>query len=202
MNDDFDPATYESSNIRKYRTNNWLYRKHIEQFQECLFELLTRSDPTSVLDAGCGEGFVAQYLKRRDPSLEVTGIDRNAQAVAYARQVMEVDATFQTGDLYALPFSDGSFDTVVCSEVLEHLDRPDAAVEELKRVARNHVLITVPLEPLFQGVNNIGQWLGLCPDPGHCQFWTHDDFKAFIRDHLEDPFFRKKHVYQLTLGKA
>lgn len=202
MNDDFDPATYESSNIRKYRTNNWLYRKHIGEFHDCLFELLLCGTPSSVLDAGCGEGFVVKYIKDREPSLDVTGIDKNSEALAYARQVLKVEATFQTGDLYDLPFSDTSFDTVICSEVLEHLEYPGQAVEELKRVARHHVLITVPWEPLFQGFNNVGQWLGLCPDPGHRQYWNHDEFKTFIHRHLDDPSFRTKHVYQLALGKV
>ncbi len=200
--DTFDPETYQSPNIRKYRSDNWLYSRHLKAFQETLFELLTQSNPASVLDAGCGEGFVVKYLKRQDPSLEVTGIDKSTEAVTYARRMIEVDAAFHTGDLYDLPFADGSFDTVVCSEVLEHLHWPDRAVGELKRVARSHVLISVPREPLFRWVNNLGQWLGLSPDPGHRQFWSHASFKSFIDRHLDDPSFRTKHVYQLALGKA
>lgn len=202
MSETFDPETYDSPNIRKYRTNNWLYRKHIEEFQECLFELLARSEPSSVLDAGCGEGFVVEYLKRRDPSLEVTGVDKDHKAVTYAREVMSVEAAFRTDDLYDLSFSDASFDTVICSEVLEHLKRPERAVEELKRVARSHVLITVPREPIFQWVNNLGQWMGICPDPGHRQFWSHKEFRSFIHHYLDEPAFRTKHVYQLALGKV
>lgn len=202
MNDDFDPVDYESANIRKYRSDNWLYNKHLEAFQQTVFEMLDRSDPESVLDAGCGEGFVIRYLERRDPSLELAGIDKSAEAIAYARRVLDLDATFHTGNLYDLPFPDASFDTVLCSEVLEHLEEPHRAVGELQRVARHYVLITVPWEPWFRWINNLGQWLGLCPDPGHCQFWNHQSFRDFVNEHLENPSFRIKHVYQLALGSV
>lgn len=199
MSESFDADSYDSSNIRKYQTENWLYQKHIEQFQACLFELLDRGHPASVLDAGCGEGFVLKYLKKHRPDVSLTGIDRNAEAVAYAQKVLQVDANFHVGDLYDLPFADDSFDTVLCSEVLEHLDQPERAVEELKRVARSHVLITVPREPYFRWLNNLSQLLGLSPDPGHVQFWSHRTFQEFINRHFNSAVFRTKHIYQLAL---
>jgi ubiquinone/menaquinone biosynthesis C-methylase UbiE len=202
VTDTFDLECYESSNIKKYRTDSWIYRKHIKAFQALLFELLDRSDPRSVLDAGCGEGFVTKYIERRDPSLEVTGIDIDEEAIAYARRVVDVDAMLHVGDLYELPFSDASFDTVVCSEVLEHLEHPHQAMDELTRVARSHVLLTVPREPYFRWINSLGQWLGICPAPGHSQFWDHGSFRQFVGRHLEEPSFHTKHVYQLALGKV
>jgi SAM-dependent methyltransferase len=52
------------------------------------------------------------------------------------------------GSGYALPFADGAFDCVIISEVLEHLDDDDAAIEELSRVLRpgGILAVSVPRE--------------------------------------------------------
>jgi ubiquinone/menaquinone biosynthesis C-methylase UbiE len=46
----------------------------------------------------------------------------------------------------ALPFKSGSFDFVLCTEVLEHVPDWESAFKELLRVSRKNVLVTVPLE--------------------------------------------------------
>lgn len=61
-----------------------------------------------------------------------------------------------TLNLTSLPFADGAFDAVVCSEVLEHLVRPVEAVSELVRVARRYVIVT-SLETL--AVSPFERWL-------------------------------------------
>lgn len=195
-------ATWVSTNHNKHTTQNWLYRKHIEIFLDQLYEMLAKTEPKSVLDAGCGEGFVVDFLARRNPELKLVGVDLSDAAVAYANTHFGDKARFRTGSIYKLPFSDRSFDTVLCSEVLEHLDDPSKAVEELKRVARNYVLITVPLEPYFQWLNSFGRMLRLNPDAGHVNFWTASTFEAFIRRHFEEPVFSRKQLYQLVLAKV
>lgn len=194
--------SYDSPNLRKHSATNPLYRWHLEAFQETLYEMLAGTRPETVLDAGCGEGFVTAYLAGRDPDLQLRGIDASSEAIAYARVHFGDRAEFETGSVYDLPYETDRFDAVLCSEVLEHLDRPGEAISELRRVARSHVLITVPLEPYFEWTNRLGRWLGLSPDPGHLQFWTHPEFRAFIEAHLDAARFRRKHVYQLALGGA
>lgn len=196
-------AAYSSSNLRRHTTTNPIYQWHMEAFHRCIFAFVERADPDSVLDAGCGEGFGLHDLAERDPSLTLTGIDLDPDAVAYARARFgeEVDA-FDQGSILDLPYDDDACDLVLCSEVLEHLARPGKAVAELRRVARTHVLITVPLEPYFQALNNLAQRLGISDDPGHVQFWQHDAFRAFIRTHFDAATFARKHIYQLALCRV
>jgi ubiquinone/menaquinone biosynthesis C-methylase UbiE len=191
---------HASPNLEKYTTQNALYRWHLDAFHEVLYRLMQQAAPRTVLDAGCGEGYVAHYLAERDRSLQVTGVDLSAGAIAYAQEHFGEAATFRTGSVLALPFSDNAFDLVLCSEVLEHLEAPADAVAQLKRVARRHVLITVPLEPYFRWVNNLGRVLGISPDPGHVQFWSRRGFEAFIRQHFAQATFAHKHYYQLALA--
>lgn len=193
--------THYSENLHRYASGNRLYDWHMRVFRETIADLLLSTGATTVLDAGCGEGIVTHFLAEQDDAMRVSGVDASADAISYADHHFGDRVDFRTGDIFALPFDDASFDCVVCSEVLEHLDQPGLAMRELKRVSRRHVLITVPLEPYFKFFNDLGQLVGVSYDPGHVQFWRHDGFQKFIRRHLTAPEFMRKHYYQLALGE-
>ena len=59
-------------------------------------------------------------------------------------------AMVQIASAYHLPYPDDGVDTVICCEVLEHLDEPDRALAEIARVAARHVVLSVPREPLWR----------------------------------------------------
>lgn len=98
-----------------------------------------------VLDAGCGLGSVVHVIERARPDLAVVGLDRSTDRLADARRA-GVAAPLGAADVARLPHPDGTFDAVVCSEVLEHVDDPAAVAEELRRVLRpgGRLLVTVP----------------------------------------------------------
>lgn len=174
-----------SRNLARHATDNRLYQWHTRVFMDRIAELLERSGAETVLDAGCGEGFVADHLKAALPHLRITGLDASAEAVEYAREHYAHAASYHVGSVYALPFDDDAFDLVLCSEVLEHLDRPDDALAELRRVARRHVAVTVPLEPIFDTLTRINLRLGIGGDPGHVNFWTRRGFERFVGRHFD-----------------
>lgn len=90
------------------------------------------ADGRRVLDAGCGTGYGAEML-RRAGAAEVVGVDIAEPVLAFARR--ETDGVeFEVADLRSLPFGDGRFDLVACFEALEHVDDPDAVLDELARV--------------------------------------------------------------------
>ena len=193
-------SAYASNNHNKHTTTNWFYQKHLELFYEELLEAIGKTECESLLDAGCGEGFVLDFVAKAYPDVKLTGVDVSEAAVEYAKEHFGDVARFRPGSVYKLPFSDKSFDTVLCSEVLEHLDDPNKAVAELKRVARNYVVISVPHEPYFQWLNNLGQLLRVSSDPGHVNFWTSTTFQAFIRAHFDTPAFAWRQLYQIAVA--
>lgn len=197
-----DLEEYGSANHHKHTTSNRLYQWHLQVFHEEIYRLLQEAAPETVLDAGCGEGFVIDYLYGKDPSIQYTGVDVRKGAIEYARTVLHDDVRLRTGSIYKLPFSDNSFDAVLCSEVLEHLDDPIKAVEQIKRVTRRYALITVPREPYFRWLNDLGQALGFSPDPGHVNFWTQRSFQDFINGQFKSATFAWKHVFQLALAEV
>jgi SAM-dependent methyltransferase len=107
--------------------------------------------PTA-LEIGCGDGFFSSELATR--GCRVTGLDFSSAAVEQARRRVP-RAEFMVHDLSnPLPFPDGSFDVVWCSEVLEHLFAPLAVLQEVSRVLRpgGILLVTVPYHGLLKNL--------------------------------------------------
>jgi ubiquinone/menaquinone biosynthesis C-methylase UbiE len=84
--------------------------------------------------------------------------------------------------IYQLNRADGSFDMVVCLEVLEHLEDPMAALRELHRVSRRDVILSVPREPLWCWLNMMrGKYCASGGNtPGHIQHWSKSAFADFV----------------------
>lgn len=194
------PAGHDSRNLARYASGSRLYDWHTRVFHERLLAHVRTAAPASVLDVGCGEGFVAARIGERMPGVAITGIDESAGAVAFARDHFGTHGTYEVGSVYALPYADRQFDLVLCSEVLEHLDRPEAALAEVARVARQHVLLSVPLEPYFDAINRFGRRLGVGGDPGHVNFWTRATWAAWVRRHFEQATVETSLVYNVALA--
>jgi SAM-dependent methyltransferase len=94
-----------------------------------------------VLDLGCGEGRHCHGIYITETA-ETTGVDLCQQSLEKARAGLgtlppgSATCSFIEASAYALPFADGHFDAVICSEVLEHLDDYPAALAEIARVLK------------------------------------------------------------------
>lgn len=98
------------------------------------------------IDVGCGTGHLLRELKKRHPSIEVTGTDFSEESIAVSKQVNE-GGEFFIMDVYDIPSDHkGKYDFVICSEVLEHLLDPEKALEGiLGLVAKDGcIILTVP----------------------------------------------------------
>lgn len=184
--------SYDSGNYRKYQTSNPLKKECLRRFNQCLLEVVKRYLNSSshvqsrlirVLDVGCGEGFITRRLADVSDVVEIVGVDRSREAVAFARKI-NPDIDFREGDIYALDFPVNSFDLVICSEVLEHLVFPVTALNEIRRIVHSGggILLSVPNEPWFclgnlLALHNVFR-LGNPID--HVNHWTHYGFKKFL----------------------
>jgi SAM-dependent methyltransferase len=122
----FDPATMNGLIAADHLARYWLAAR------------LTGG--LEVLDAGCGMGYGAEMIARAGAS-RVAGIDLAPEAIAAASERAGEVAEFQVGDVSDPPFEGGSFDVVVCFEVLEHLEDPEPAITALKGVLRQGGLL-------------------------------------------------------------
>lgn len=90
-------------------------------------------NPSSILEVGIGNGLVSDHLKKHGYSITTVDIDSDLNP--------DVVASIQD-----LPFKNGKFEVVMAYEVLEHLpfEEFSVAMQELKRVAQNYILISLP----------------------------------------------------------
>ena len=183
-----------SGNLSKHTNPNALHQWLLQRFHERVGDLVGDAllpagapvQATGILDVGCGEGFVLRHLVRRFPTLAPRGIDARAQALTWARRQGPHTASWVLGDAAQLPFADRSFPVVLCLEVLEHLDRPWSALEELRRVCSGSLIVSVPNQPFFAAANLLrGKNLSTAgEDPDHRSHWRGATFLRELRRRL------------------
>uniref|UniRef100_UPI00272E5CC8 class I SAM-dependent methyltransferase n=1 Tax=Propionivibrio sp. TaxID=2212460 RepID=UPI00272E5CC8 len=93
----------------------------------------------SLLDVGCGTGWFTRRMARL-PGVQVTGLDINADWLAYAREC-DAASNYIEGDALALPFADSCFDGVVSIAALCFTADWRRAVGEVVRVSRGRFAI-------------------------------------------------------------
>ena len=94
-----------------------------------------------VLDVGCGMGKLVHTMRGR--GIDALGPDIAPRVVDEGNR--QSPGAFALGSILEIPFEDGAFDTVVCTDVLEHLDESDVpqALGELSRVCRGSLYATI-----------------------------------------------------------
>jgi SAM-dependent methyltransferase len=120
----------------------WLLERYVRTLES--MRALSRLEFRTLLDVGASEGYKAA-LAARLFGCQAVASDLSAEACRRAREIYGLRA--EPGDVQELPFGDGEFDVVFCSETLEHVKDFRQGVTELLRVARGAVVITVPHEP-------------------------------------------------------
>jgi SAM-dependent methyltransferase len=122
-----------------YRYNSRFWQPVIPTFLSH-FGLSARS---SVLDVGCGKGFMLHDLVALIPGISVRGVDVSAYAIQNA--IEDMRPFVQVADAVQLPFGDHSFDVVISINTVHNLDRDDCAraLREIERVSRGRSFVTV-----------------------------------------------------------
>ena len=167
----------------KYGSTNPVVKRLMGGFHGTLDALWEQAAPESVLDVGCGEGVLTYEWAQRLGDGRVVGIDLDdpklsAEWAKRARPNLE----FRVEEATSLSFADGEFDLACAIEVLEHVPEPRATLAEMARVARGHLLVSVPREPLWRGLNVArGAYLReLGNTPGHVNHWTKREFVSLL----------------------
>ncbi len=182
----------KSTNFKKHTSENPLQKFLIKKLQDAVALEAVSLKPESLVSVGCGEGFDLKHILSIYQPKKTVGVDLSKSALNYAqKQLPEVE--FIQEDASKLPFKDNQFDLVVALEILEHIPDYDKAISELKRIAKNKVIITVPWEPSFSMVSLMrGKYLKrLGRHPEHINAWNKKSFTKVIKKH---GFKIKKHV--------
>jgi SAM-dependent methyltransferase len=138
----------------KYATPNPVARALVGGFLREVDRLIDLAAPRDLLDVGCGEGIVTARMAARANVARAAGVDRDSPRLrAHWERLRGPALDFAVADARHLPFDDGSWDLACGLEVIQQLADPRRGLEELSRVARHHVLVSVPREPLWRALN-------------------------------------------------
>jgi ubiquinone/menaquinone biosynthesis C-methylase UbiE len=152
-------------------------------FHSALDDLWAAAAPETVLDVGCGEGVLTYEWAGRLDGGRIVGIDLDDPKLRAEWETRSrANLEFRAEEATALSFGDGEFDLATAIEVLEHVPEPEATVAEMARVARRRVLVSVPREPLWRGLNmGRGAYLReLGNTPGHVNHWSKRGFVSML----------------------
>lgn len=142
--------------FEEYYRNNVTFISRVDSRLERIIELVTELRPGSVLDIGCGRGFLLTHLS--DAGLTgLTGMD-------VYEDVGSERWNYARGDVTAgLPFLDASFECVIAGEIIEHVPNPDALLREIRRVLVSGGTLVISTPNMVSWANRVLVPLGVQP---------------------------------------
>jgi ubiquinone/menaquinone biosynthesis C-methylase UbiE len=166
---------------------------------------VARRKPGRLLDWGCGWGQVTMLLRER--GVDVTAFEVRDGLSAPTTEPLErypEIVVHLSGEPVALPFDDGSFDTVLSCGVLEHVPDPSGSLSEIRRVLRPGGMFYVTNLPnRYSYTERIARLLGLyyhgrLPND---RVYTKGSVRGLLGRHgFEIQELRLVHMLPLTLG--
>ena len=126
---------------------------------KAIFKLMDVSQEDRVIEIGCGAGNILE----KAPQGKLFGVDISFFILTKAKQKLNKKVCLFLADAQTLPFKEQVFTRVICSEVLEHLLDPLAAVNEAARILGNQgvAIISIPNESMINWTKSILIRLGI-----------------------------------------
>ncbi len=148
--------------------------------ETCIEEILENLQGKNILEVGCGKGFLSRIIAKQDTH-HITGVDIHPPKESKAHKNLQ----FVSGTIENLPFPDKSFDTVICTHTLEHVQNLAKSIQELRRVTKKRLIVVVPKQRpyrytfdlhlhFFPYIYTLEQIMGGRKDKTICQVVGHD----------------------------
>lgn len=117
-----------------------------------------------VLEVGSGAGAFVRAIKDYRPDLEIVGSEIDISSVRRARK-LDKEGKYDKADVHNLPYKDNSLDAVLVFDVIEHLESPQKALNEIKRVLKHGGIVhaAIPLEANLVTVHGLFLLFGVKP---------------------------------------
>lgn len=183
----------EGNYYDKYNSKNAIERYLMNHFLYTIKVLVDDLKIDRILEMGCGEGHLLNFISEIKASCYAEGIDIGEKVIEQAKRHYP-HIRFDRQSLYEDLYEEGSFDLVVCCEVLEHLDDPRKAMEKIVETSSDYILLSVPREPLWRVLNvcRLKYLSDLGNTPGHINHWPQRAFVNFVSEygdvlHLRSP---------------
>lgn len=168
----------------KYENNGFIAKYLVDNYFKSVQRLLSKLDDFNTAhEIGAGEGRSTLRLRQMVPVLSASEFVDKLVKIA---QTNNSDLKVFQESVYELKYKDNSVDLVFLLEVLEHLDYPEVALSEIKRISKNYLILGVPNEPLWRILNlcRLKYVKDFGNTPGHLNHWSKKSLIRFIEQHF------------------
>ncbi len=184
-----DQLAREHSINDYYERSPWVIRRVQQQRLDIIKNMIGESRGLRILEIGSGGGHILRMF--RDAKLTASDVSDLYLDTA-RKNLAGYDVEFVKGQIETLGLPAGSFDRIICSEVLEHTTNPGDILREIRRLLapRGRAVITVPIDPIIDRakqlirITPVGwvlrdriQWGG---DHYHLQKWWPWEFERLL----------------------
>jgi SAM-dependent methyltransferase len=157
---------------------------------------VTERKKVKAIEIGCGEGFSTQRLRDLLPANVTLYASEFVEDLVPKAQKRNPSVKVTQESIYETKHADNSFDLIFLLEVLEHLDYPDQALQELARILKpdGYLVLGVPREPLWCSLNMArGTYLkNFGNTPGHLNHWSSLMLRSFMAKHFGSVLARRQ----------
>jgi len=148
---------------------------------EMFVHLLRSKKGEKLLDVGCGDGLQLEAFSKYNPHLKLFGIDVSEKRIQRASK--RVKASLLVGFANKLLFESGTFNKVMCSEVLEHVPKPRPILEEIYRVMKDNGTLVISMPYNQEITYDICVYCGkTTPTSGHINSFNEKKIALMLRD--------------------
>lgn len=195
--------------IDEYYTKSPLPIRVIEQRRLAIIrDMVGPASGLDLAEIGSGGG----YVLRMFPDARITAFDVSSVFLETARRNLKgYDVRFVKGEVDKLALPPAAFDRIICTEVLEHTERPKDILAAIARLLRPQgvAVITVPNDPLIIRLGNVikhtpvgwvlGDRINWGGDKYHLHRWTPREFGELLGEHFRVTAFRAAPVDALPI---
>ena len=179
------------SEYKDYGYNNAAQTHAHAYIQDKILSLLDHSSNKSILDLGCGNGSLANYLIKND--FNIYGTDASVKGITIANQINPGRFAIQDLSSDDLPpeLADIPFDTIISTEVIEHLYDPRKFIEFSKRTLLKNgggeLILSTPYHGYWKYLalalsGKMDAHLGPLWDGGHIKFWSRKSLTRLLEE--------------------
>lgn len=156
----------------KYENESFIASYLVDSYFKAVRRLVSKTEGIEKAhEIGIGEGRSTAKLSEMTPDISASEFVEHL--IPLARKNNPTLKIFQES-VYALKYENESVDLVYLLEVLEHLDHPEFALAEIKRISKKYLILGVPREPIWRILNmsRLKYLKDFGNTPGHLNHWS------------------------------
>lgn len=169
----------------KYNSKNFIIKILMKGFYNSISQFILTTKAKEIHEVGCGEGHLTSFIQQITNS-SVRGTDYSESVINEAKMNYPY-INFEVKCIYSLKGVKDCAELIVCCEVLEHLEKPEIALEVLQQISNQYCILSVPREPIWRILNFLRcKYIdALGNTPGHLQHWSRRSFLKMISNYFE-----------------